>query len=109
MDVQGQPDWVPNLSLGTVEAWKSVEGATTKQQREDAIGVWLKEVMTDLELSIFTYKRSLMSKTSAMKQLRRGTREEAAKAMQDLGSLDQIEAWWRNFYNEVAQEWRQKT
>lgn len=109
MDAQGKPDWSPSTSLQEVEAWKEVTSATDKQERDAAIDRWLKEALTDLELSIANYRKSLLSKSSAVKQLRKGSRQEAAEAMQRLGSLDQVEAWWRNFYNGVAQEWRQKT
>lgn len=108
MDTQGKPNWNPSRSLNEAEAWKSVTNAVTKVQRDAAIDKWLKEAMADLEISLWGYRKSLLDKSSFTKQLRRKTRETAAEAMQELGSLTEIEAWYRNFYHGVAEEWRQK-
>lgn len=108
VDTQGKPDWNPSSSLQEREAWKAVTNAVTKVQRDAAIDKWLEEALSDLEISLWGYRKSLLDKSSPTKQLRRKTRQAAAEAMQELGSLTEIEAWYRNFYHGVAQEWRQK-
>jgi hypothetical protein len=107
-NVNGAPEWAPDISLQRQQARQAIDKAVTPADRQAAITKWQTEALADLELSLDAYRERLKSQASPMKALRRSSREQAARAQDLLGTLPEVEAWYLKAIDEAAKEMRKE-
>lgn len=107
-NIDGTPEWIPDVSLQTVTARDKARKAPKGADRDRLVDDWLTSAELDLEISIKGYRQFLQRETKPTKMLRKKDREAAAYWLPRLGTIGAVESWWRQRLRANALEWRQQ-